>query len=632
MTRSNFNIPAWIKVLFFVAVIGVLLSILGVVFFNDVDDVIGNQLTKIREKQFTQAYYDYTSKDFQATTSLEVFKDFISLYPILENNIEYTQEEKHVQNDLATVRGTLKSGPFDEIKAEWVLVKENDVWKIASIKLLEKSEDFTTRSQIKELESAVFDHLSTIKDGEILEAYYSFSSTDFQNDISFTSFKEYVTRHSILSDFIHIVVTDTRIENNRGLINVLLNSEISSNWLCEYSFIREGDQWKVLSLRIILPPDVAKKDIATNPESLVPPVKKVLDHILFGQMRKAYQSTSKDYQKKYSYQDFEEFVQRNNVIIRRDFADIQTGVIENGRGALRVDLHGDKGKTTLEFILRLERGAWLVWDMQIIKERGQNNASISNDLRKTYSVAKDLEVIIQRKLSYLRNFTFSKAYLEFTTKRYKQYNQLADFENFLGAHPEFVNNSESHFNRIALNDNLATMRGKITTSQKTTYPVRYDFVFEGGDWKIDAFTSLPEEEEIADVEYIFDAPLDKKIVEPMELSSLDIGINVDTDGIIVKPSQILKGEIDNLYFNIYIKNGIEKALVTMTLKHVESGSAAPDLTTNLNQDGNTIIVFSYDRPEEGWPDGEYVVKIASSTGLKIMKTFRINKNEHPGVN
>lgn len=96
--------------------------------------VIDNQLEAMRSGDLEKAY-SYTSKDFQNSTSLSSFKEFVEKYPSLKQNDSHLFNERAVENNIGTVKGTLTAKDGAQTPIEYQLIKEGDGWKILSFQL-----------------------------------------------------------------------------------------------------------------------------------------------------------------------------------------------------------------------------------------------------------------------------------------------------------------------------------------------------------------------------------------------------------------------------------------------------------------------------------------------------------------
>jgi TM2 domain-containing membrane protein YozV len=96
---------------------------------------VQHQLAALKAGNIESAY-SYTSKDFQKTTPIEAFKRFLEQYPSLKNNQSTFFNFREIQNNVGTLQGTLTSTDGAQTPIEYILIKEDDKWRIMSIKLL----------------------------------------------------------------------------------------------------------------------------------------------------------------------------------------------------------------------------------------------------------------------------------------------------------------------------------------------------------------------------------------------------------------------------------------------------------------------------------------------------------------
>lgn len=82
-----------------------------------------------------QAAYELTNEQFQSMTSYDAFNEFINAYPMMKNVKSLSFNTKRVENDVATLRGTLTTITGEKETIEIVVVKDGESWYIQSIDL-----------------------------------------------------------------------------------------------------------------------------------------------------------------------------------------------------------------------------------------------------------------------------------------------------------------------------------------------------------------------------------------------------------------------------------------------------------------------------------------------------------------
>ncbi len=103
-------------------------------------EVIQKQLNQIRQKNIEKAYSDYTSKDFQKTTTEQVFNNFIQGHPGFSDNKAINLGRiMTVDNNVVTFSGTLTTNTGHTYPVEYNLISEDGTWKILHIEVEKES-------------------------------------------------------------------------------------------------------------------------------------------------------------------------------------------------------------------------------------------------------------------------------------------------------------------------------------------------------------------------------------------------------------------------------------------------------------------------------------------------------------
>lgn len=127
--------PLWFKTLLGAVVLIFVALLIKTFLTEDLTDTVEGQLKAIKQGNFAEAYYAFSSKKFQEATSLEAFMDFIKKYPAFSENKSIQFKERNVNNDVGTLDGVMTTNHDKKILVEYKLVKELDQWKILSIRL-----------------------------------------------------------------------------------------------------------------------------------------------------------------------------------------------------------------------------------------------------------------------------------------------------------------------------------------------------------------------------------------------------------------------------------------------------------------------------------------------------------------
>ncbi len=124
----------WKKLLLGVVLFVVFVVVLVLLLTKGITDVVNKQLVALKKGDLYTAY-SLTSKDFKNSVSFESFKEFVERYPSLSKNKSHSFTERSIENNIGTLKGTLKSEDGAITPVEFKLIKEEGEWKILAITL-----------------------------------------------------------------------------------------------------------------------------------------------------------------------------------------------------------------------------------------------------------------------------------------------------------------------------------------------------------------------------------------------------------------------------------------------------------------------------------------------------------------
>lgn len=105
-------------------------------------ETIERQITALRRNDI-ETSYSLTSKAFQQGTSIEKFKAFVKAYPILQEQVDLSFNKREIKDNLGIVSGTLTKKNGISIRIKYLLIKENNQWKVLAIIINPKEEEAT---------------------------------------------------------------------------------------------------------------------------------------------------------------------------------------------------------------------------------------------------------------------------------------------------------------------------------------------------------------------------------------------------------------------------------------------------------------------------------------------------------
>lgn len=100
---------------------------------SDLSKVIDQQLEALKNNDIAKAYYAYTSKEFQKSTSYKQFEAFISATPILTQEHTNSFTKLVFNNNIATFSGILTDTNGVEHPVEYDLIEQDGQWKVLQI-------------------------------------------------------------------------------------------------------------------------------------------------------------------------------------------------------------------------------------------------------------------------------------------------------------------------------------------------------------------------------------------------------------------------------------------------------------------------------------------------------------------
>lgn len=363
----------WLKLIALIAVAASLfLLVHHLLVDNDLSTPVKGQLSAIRDDQLTEAYYGYTSEDFQKTVSLEAFREFVKNYPGLLKNRSMTIDVEQEENGFGLVKGDIKTND-SLIPVEYRLVKEKDEWKILSLQLLPNliAQATTARPQadtreIEELLVPVNLQLKALQQKEYDKSYQGLMTKDFEKNTPFELYRRFIDSYPILSDYKSLNIREKKLEAAQGTVVVLLENEKGTVLPVEYRLAKEGGQWKIWSMRLVLP---ETDESSENAKVLSGIIRAQIDAIEKGNFAEAYKTyTSKDFQSVTSEEQFENLAKNFEVFQNKNVSDVQVNQVTNAGNVIILGgflSSKDEGKYPFEYNFVNEDGQWKIMYMTI---------------------------------------------------------------------------------------------------------------------------------------------------------------------------------------------------------------------------------------------------------------------------
>lgn len=466
-------------------------------------------------------------------------------------------------------------------------------------------------------EDVIEKQLEAIHDNRIIEAYYSYTTKEFQANTSFEAFKSFVKNHPELARMKELTIIDKEASGPAAYVTGLMTFSDGQEKLVEYNLVKEDNDWKIEGFAF------------SSAESHLSPLEDI-DHEDVHHQEEQQDDSDDPYYMVSSNppEDREKQFDSVEEEIALSPANPETAVhTVSPAPAEAPAAPGEKPIVPMETTaaptpaqpvsapaaeppaLTATPPATPETPAAAVPE---NTAKPSEEFN-----SDELFDLVQQQLRALRQNDMIKAYSStYTTKGFRGETSLKDFEDYMRKHLVFSQYRTVEFNKVSLKNGVATLGITLIVSESEKTPVTYTFIKDDGQWKIQhILIPLPEAAE------------EKKEVEqaagPMEFTKAVFGATVDPQGIIKDPELELKSTTPTIFINLYVKAGVSGTKIDLQLQHVDTGSRTAIVSTTLQKNGDMVLSIGYPPPVNGWLKGTYKLMVNSSTGLKHTFLFII---------
>lgn len=246
----------WLKLLLGLLLLGVASIVLVILLSGDLTDTVSDQLQTIKEGKLTEAYYNYTSKAFQEATSLSNFREFMNVYPVFSHHRSVRFIDRNTDNDSGFLHAMILTEKGMEIPVQYRLVKEQDKWKIDSIKLEDmgaanSSKIKEDQTLLKPLEATIKEQMKQIRLKNLKKAYEEYTSIEFQKTTTFNEFEEFIQDNPSFSENQSVELDDLSFNNNVATLAGILKTADGKVYPVEYDLVDEKGVWKIFHVQVL---------------------------------------------------------------------------------------------------------------------------------------------------------------------------------------------------------------------------------------------------------------------------------------------------------------------------------------------------------------------------------------------
>lgn len=327
--------------------------------------VVKSQLEAVKAGKWTEAYYSFSSKEFQASTSLEEFKRYIRAFPEIQKESTISVDSTSDVNNLKDVEIFISNQHSKPIKMEYKLIKEDEKWKILNFRVAIEEKN-TLNSTQQSILTFIEEVLKLIKNGEYEKVYNAFTSPAFKKDFSLDAFKDFIKSYPIMAVFTYSELLDFEEENELSIVKIRFENS-SQNASTAFTVKKISGSWKIQNIEMLGQEVKANLGKEFNEEEIALPIKQMLYLIKNRNSEKAYQLyTSQAFKDSTTLQNFQLFIESNPILVEYKLPVLKKLQFNNNIGEYTVLLEKPPEKTQEAlFSLIKEKGEWKVLQIQL---------------------------------------------------------------------------------------------------------------------------------------------------------------------------------------------------------------------------------------------------------------------------
>lgn len=324
------------------------------------ETTVKKHLEALHNNKISDAYYAFTSHEFQTTVPLSDFREFLKTYD-LTIRYENARISPVEFNGNETFVSTMLTGPDkDFIIVKYTLVNEGSVWKILKVWIDNtKSKSVTSSSDLAEWLLPIDNQLRALRSKNIEKAYNQYTSKIFKNSSSLEDFKQFVNYNPTLSSHNNYVLQQQSFNGDEIVVAIVLDPDKNKDAVSfTYTLENEDGRWKILNMG-----ETAKLEIVN---AMRAPIEKQLLALKDQNILQAYKDyTSKAFRGEVSLEVFKKLLAQYPIFMKYQRTEFKEPRLENETWLMMVELIGKDGYIfTAEYALGLEDNQWEIWGIR----------------------------------------------------------------------------------------------------------------------------------------------------------------------------------------------------------------------------------------------------------------------------
>jgi hypothetical protein len=374
----------------------------------------------------------------------------------------------------------------------------------------------------------------------------------------------------------------------------------TSSFKMEWDLIKEDGRWKILDFKVL---NTTEAEAKNNP---IEPIQHTLKYLKQGDIKEAYNDlATTEFKEATSLKEFEDFVHGNPIL--QLYKSFEKGTTSDYSGIKKITMKlvGDGEPTIVEFTLSIENGIWKVRGMQVGASEAETTPLApavsfdSSELTKT--VGEFLELVKQGSLE--------KAYNTLTSESFKKVTAEDKFIEVITKYPAFTKNSKITLSSLMMNNNVATYKALLDSSDGESKQVQFDLIPEDAEWKIQQILIFKDPGETGSLSFV----------------KVEVSDQSNPNGSAKNPRNPLPAFKTDLYVNLFIDHVKKGDKITLTLVNEDQSLSSPPIEHTIEQDAESYTAFFvYNPPEGGWPLGRYSLKAGGPENITRTFNFEIH--------
>ncbi len=533
--------------------------------------------------QDSKKAYRLVAEQFKEVMPLDNFEDFVKQYSILASYQQLSFSQPETKDETAIVTAYLH-GDGGTIPIEYALISEGNRWKILGFIINQGAVEEEELESLSELFPVVNQQLLAFRKNQIAEAY-SVVSQQFKEQTDQGEFGRFAQRYPILSTHAAAQVMGGEINENRAVLKVIITKGEESVPL-EYHLVKEGDDWKIVGLRVLYPQASLEPLEEVQQSELLSAIEGQLEAIQMGDARQAYEEFSSDeFKKMTSFNVFQAFLEDHPGLTRGGSVKYLDGGVEGEIAIVHVTFGERPNLFHLTYRLIEDDEGWKVLGMTL-------EAKSSEDMQEKLSTTNPAELVdqIESSLHLIAEARDQDFYDRELSAAFRDGTSFQQFLMFLEDHPDLRNHPKVELVDVGM--------------ERDQYHVTVNLISEMGENEALFILSEGEKRWLIDRIEIQRAEASTVETQGDEITVV-VGTELGPMGYIKNPSDQIKGLSLPLFLNLYIPNSRDEEQLKVILVHQTTRSKTFPVFADLEGGGNKIVSFSFAPPPGGWPAGDY---------------------------